>query len=330
MEKSNLKVTERCVQCGSCLGCGYDFLSSASNGEIIVRIGTFLSEQSLEYKTLKEVCPVDAFEINNIVTSADKKQMIETMIAELKDYKGLEKPTVKDIPFNKDEYHVSIPVASGEYRYDYSSDSAAERAALREFERAMYSQIDSIILKIITEYRVKRIKPYYTVELEEGSVYAKSNQKVSEILAAIKNVMDCELPADFTNVNIYPSNEETGVWKMLNRGELISEEFISEIRSEFDYPSSQYDCYWRTDDMETYAGTDWRGNSKYKYMYCYKDIRGAFEELAKDILNACGYARNDVEERALSKVQWLVDVYNKELRALIDEKLRILEQCRNK
>ena len=323
MSSTNLKINKDCNQCGSCLGCGYDFLSAGSNGSIAVIPGTILKIDSPEFKNLQEVCPTKAFEI---VTEVDSENALSELIKELKEHKGIPIPTKEDIKFNKDDYYIPIPIASGEYKYDYASDSAAERAALREFERAMYSNVDNIFLKVITEYRIKKIKPYYVATLEEGSVYAKNNQYVSELLKGINNAIGNKLPKDFSFVNVVPDKDVVGMWKMLNRGELIAEDFISTAKQSFDYSSSSYDFKWDTDYTEVYNGTDWRGNPKYTDKYCYKNVRNAFKELAKDILFCCGLADSDIEERAIDKISYLVDLYNKELKELINKKLQQIKQ----
>ena len=323
MNSTNLKINKNCNQCGSCLGCGYSFLSADTEGSIIVEPGTVLSVEGPEVKILQEICPVEAFEIREDI---DKSKILSELIQKLKEHSALAIPTKEDVKFNKDEYYIPIPSASGEYRYEYSSDSAAERAALHEFERTMYSKVDNIFLNIITEYRTRKIKPYYVGNIDQGSIYAKNNQEVSKLLKGINNVLGNKLSADFSVVNILPENDILGLWKMLNRGELIAEDFISTAKQSFDYTSSSYDFKWNTDYMEVYEGTDWRGNSKYKDKYCYKDIRNAFEELAKDILFCCGLADSDIEERALDKVSCLVELYNKKLKELIDKKLQQIEQ----
>lgn len=317
-----LMVNTDCVGCGSCLGLGYDFLESSPDGGVAVKPGTMLEKESEEYKNLEEICPVKAFELNQ---SQGEIGVLEDLIQQLKNCKGVEKPSTDRIKFNNKEYTVSLPVASGEYRYEYSSDSAAERAALHEFERAMYSQLDNIILNIITEYRVKKLKPYYTESIEDGSVYASCNEKVTKILNGIKKILGDKLPKDFAEINIYPNRDTT--WKMLNKGELVSDELISSVRSEFDYPASQYDCYWDTDDMEVECGSDWRGNTKYKDKYCYQNLRGAFQELANDILTSCGYASEKIERQAKDAVEWLIKIYNDELKKVIDDKVSQAEKC---
>lgn len=320
MRNSNLMVNTNCIQCGNCLGCGFDFIKCATDGSITVKPGTVLMESSTEYKTLIEICPVGAFELEKGQNQAD---ILNGMIEQLRNHIGINVPTIKDICFNKEEYAISLPSSSGEYQYEYNSDSAAESAALREFERAMYDRIDSIILRVITDYRVKKISPYYTTTIEEGSVYAICNQEVGEILTGIKSILGDKLPADFSIVEIFPNNDTT--WKMLNKGELVSDELVSTVKGEFDYSSSRYDCYWDTDDREVACGTDWRGNTKYKDRYCYKNLRSAFQELANDLLSACGWASDSIENHALDGVKWLVEQYNKELKSVIANKIKQIE-----
>ena len=320
MENKNLKISEKCVQCGSCLGFGYSFLCSDNNGVPIVKKGTILSEESIEYKNLKEICPVDAFEL---VENVDKAEVLNSLVQELRNFQGVKIPSKEDIKFNKDEYSITIPVATGEYKYEYSSFEAAEKAGYREFERIMYSQIDTIILKIITEYRIKKIKPYYSDKIEDGSVYAITNKKLSTVLDGIKDILDGQVPANYASVNIYPNDDTT--WTMLNKGELISDELISDVKKEFNSWSHCYDCYIDSDEMEVCVGQDWRGNSKWKDRSCYKNVRNACQELAKDLLDSCGFADDDIEERAMGHIKWLVDQYNTKLRTLVNEKYNIIQ-----
>lgn len=324
MSNSNLKINEQCIKCGSCLGCGYGFLSSAEDGSIIVRNGTILKESGVEFDNLMLVCPVGAFEIDSSISVNDTKQIIKDLIDKLKTHAEIPTPTLKELAFKKEEYHISLPFAAGEGRYEYSNDSAANRAARSEFERAMYSQMDSIILKIITEYRVKHVKPYYTADLNEGSVYAKNNQKISEILQSIVNLSDGKLDSSFSEITVIPDSEFD--WKMLNRGEIVADECISSVRSEMNFSPSDYEFKWDTDYSDVSCGTDWRGNIKFKERYCYRNLREAFKELANDILTACGYAHERMEDQAIQSSSWLVKKYNEMLQKVIDEKINQVEK----
>lgn len=315
MNYTNLKINEKCIKCGSCLGCGYDFLSSANDGSIIVKDGTMLHEDSEEFKTLKDICPMDAFILDKtIMTTTEKKQLIKKLLQELNKYEEITAPTPKELSFCKDEYKISSPSTLGDLKYVYSNHSAAEKAALNEFESNMYYRLNTIILKIVTEYRVKHVKPYYTVNIDEGSVYAKNNNKISEILQTILNLADEKFDKDFVKIDVFPNKECD--WKMLNNGELISDECISAIRNEFDYTSNDYSCYWDTDSKETYSD----GKSMQKY--CYKNINKAYEKFAEDILNSCYYARYRMEDTAVQVTEWLVKQYNKEIKKVIKSKIK--------
>lgn len=145
-------------------------------------------------------------------------------------------------------------------------------------------------------------------------------------LQGIKRILGNKLPEDFSKVEVMPDRELT--WKMLNKGELLSDNMVSTVRKEFDYSASQYSFCWRTDDMEMYAGMDRKGNPKYQDKYCYKDMDKAFKELAKDIKNACGWASSDLEYSAVTCTSCLVDFYNKLLADVIKQKIRLVEQSR--
>lgn len=327
MSYSNLKITEKCIKCGSCLGCGFEFLTSANDGSIVIKEGTTLNEDSAEFKSLKDICPMDAFEI--IETKPLTKQDIVTESEKLKNY-VVRYPDRNTFKFDKSEYDISIPVASGERKYEYSSDTAADRAAEREFNNKMYSQIDTIILKIITEYRVKYLKQFYSKTSEDNSFFLKCNNEVSELLCKIvsiikNNDLSNDLPNDFTKINIFPENDI--YWKMLSKGEIMSDEMISPIRNEFNSGSysdlSSYN-YWDTDSMERIVGTDRHGYTKTKEKYCYRNVHKAFLELKKDLLKACGYADDKIEERALKIVNALIDEYNKQLQSALASKLAYL------
>lgn len=307
-----------------------DYFYENDEGKVVIKNEIVLveSEKAVE---IEKLCPVKA-----IILSKEEKSSKQLLVEKLEKLKGCmaKCPTNEDIPFKKEEYSVPIPVASGEYRYTYSSDNSANRAAESEFDRRMYSQIDVIILRIITEYRTKYIKPYYSKAEADKSVYAACNKQVEEILEEIAYMLRQEgmaddLPQNFLTINVFPDENDT-TWKMLNKGELISDEMVSSIRSEFNSGSysslSDYESYWDTDDREEASGTGFGGRIKYKDKYCYMNLRGAFQELAKDILNACYYKDGFIVERAIDTVKWLVDQYNKKLKEVLEPRIQYIER----
>ena len=322
-----LIVNEKCVGCGSCLGLGYEFLGSSQDGNIVVKENTVLSENSQEYLNLKKVCPVDVFELEAF---GDVRQQFITEFEKLKYYTA-KHPKKESLKFQKEEYCIPIPSAVGEYKYEYSSESSAKNAARTEFDRKMYSKIDTLILKIITEYRVKYLQKYYIKE--DDGFFSICNKEISEILNNLVNILklvnpSIEFPAGFSDVKVYPDKDF--VWKMLNKGELMSDEMIQVVKSEFysnSYSSlSSYESYWDIEEREVADGTDWRGNTKYKDKFCYCNMREAFKELAKDILNSCYYVDNRIEDRAIELISGMIDVYNEQLQVELASKIEFFEK----
>lgn len=328
--KMRFQIKESCNCCGICCIQYPDYFCENDEGKAMAKNEVVLLE-SEEVAGIEKLCPVHA--ITLLKEDRSPKQILLNMLEELKECM-VKYPTKEDIPFEKEDYSIPIPAASGEYNYDYSSDNSANRAAMNEFDRRMYSQIDVIILKIITEYRTKYIKPYYSKSEEDKSVYLECNKKIEGLLEKIayllgqENIAD-DLPADFLIVNVFPDEDDI-TWKMLNKGELISDEMVSSIRNEFNSGSysslSDYESYWDTDDREVSAGTGFGGRIKYKDKYCYMNLREAFQELSKDILNACHYKSDFIVERAIETVKWLVDSYNKELTRALESDIKYIER----
>lgn len=328
--KVKLQVNENCAMCGICYTQYPDYFSENDEGKAVIKNAVVLLEAGKDTE-IEQLCPAHAISVSK--EEKNFKQILAEKLEELKQC-SIKYPTEREIPFKKEEYFVSLPSAAGEYRYDYSSDRSANSAARSEFERKMYSRIDVIILEILADYRAKYIKPYYSRDEADQSVYAASNKKVVKLLSEIAFILKQEgltddLPQDFADVRIFPDENDL-IWKMLNKGELISNEMVAAIRSEFDSSSytslSSYETYWDTDDMEVMVGTGFGGKMKFKDKYCYKNLRGAFEELKKDILSSCHYSRDDIESRAQEVVKGLIDQYNVKLENAIRSRIQYVDK----
>lgn len=327
--KIRIKVNEKCNCCGICSMQYPDYFfetdegKAQANGEAVKVDDSIVAE-------IEGLCPVHAIMMEK--ENKSTKQLLAEKLDKLKECR-IAYPTKEDIPFKKEEYSIPIPYAPGAYRYEYSNESSANRAARSEFNNKMYSQIDVLILKVITEYRVKYIKPYYSKNAEDNSVYYVCNKKTEKTLANIARILEqdglgSDIPSDFCTVDCYPEKDIT--WKMLNKGELLSDEMISSIRSEFNNGSysslDSYEMYWDTDDMEVFAGTGFGGRVKYKTKYCYKSLNEAFQELAKDLMSACSYKGDCIVDRAFEMVEWLIGEYHKKLDQLLQEKIMYIEK----
>ena len=331
MSNTNIVISDKCIQCGSCIGFSSKWIEETSDGVFAGKNGVFVEADDPDVAKLISVCPVGAISIDASIKRETAKNTVEAIITQLESMNGLPEPTRNDMKFNVDEYSIGFPYPSGERRYNYSSERAAENAAENEFNRIAYSQIDRCILKIISEYRVKKVTPYFSGKMESGSVYAAYNARNIKLLSEAKDLLAGEgivtLPSDFCSFDVFPDKDT--LWKMLNKGELISDEMVGTIRSEFDSSSysslSSYSSNYDTDEMESYEGEGFFGGSKYKSKYCYYNVYAACRELASDIKSACRYKDDKIEERAVEIASELIKEYNKLMAAEIKRKIAAIK-----
>lgn len=299
-----LKINEKCNQCGVCVVKCPAYFTENADGDVKA-ISASVNETD-ELISAVESCPVKAIELGEEI---DSRKSIQEYVEKLNAFKSGITVTRDDIAFNEAYTRAVYVPSAGMSGYNYKSSSQAERAGYDAFVNRCYSQIDNLILERITDYRVTEIKPYYTTDNE--SVYSKNNQKIADILKAISVAVGAEkLPSDFCSVDIYPDTNDL-IWKMLNRGEIVSDNYIGMVKREFDYSASEYKTYIDWDDME-----DYRGKDIYNY-----NANDASTELGKDLGNALGWAKSNIEDATLDYLKGIIDSYNKNLKAFLEKKI---------
>ena len=305
----NVSINSKCNQCGVCvIKCPQLFAEDESGN---IKILSAVAEETDELLSAVKNCPVKAIEVSD---GADKKESLDGYIKKLESLKNGLTVTKKDIEFNEVYTRkISAPYV-GSSGYNYKSSSQAQNAGFDAFRSTTYSQLDNLILERITDYRVTVVKPYYSKDSD--SVYTKNNNEISDILKAVSIIAGSnKLPSDFCTVDVYPDERDI-VWKMLQKGEIIGDNFISIVKREFDYSASDYKTWIDYDDME-----DYRGKDIYNY-----NAYDAVKEFENDLTGALKYAKDDVEEATLGYIKGLVDNYNKRLRECIDTKLAALKK----
>ena len=300
-----ISITKNCNQCGICTVKCPEVFSEDIQGNI--ELVSENVDESVRLLAAVNSCPTKAIQI---LEGENSKSVINQYFNELEKLKKGITVTEKDIDFR--ERPIYLPYVGGSF-YNYKSNRAATRAGLDVFESKWYSPMNQFILERITEYRVNVLKPYYSKG--NNSVYTEHNRKIEKKIQLILNVIGKNrLSPDFDKINIYP--DEDVYWEMLNKGTIVSDELISDVKNELDYKVSDYEVYINTDDIE-----DYRGKSMWRY-----DVDEAGNELAKDLGNAFHYAKNDIVGRAMEIVKWLVVDYNKKLAVCIDDKIKKLKQ----
>lgn len=334
------KISDKCNACGLCTAMT-DLIVSDEHGFACSVENMFTDGQKAEkIKEVIDICPVGAISEEDVgnTTKQGKEGLAELKNSLKNKLEGIKKPkiTKDDIKFNADQYNAEVGEYNNSSSYEYNSDSAAEKAALREFDRGAYSQYRKIILSIFVQYKNDKLKPYYT--FDENSFYYKNNQNYVKVLKNIlieaRNITNNQinLPDSFANFRVFPGDDLDA----LNRDDIviglstfeekstqsgIMEEFHSGSYSSLD----SYSMYVDTDDMEVYDGTDWRGNSKYKDKYRFLDVYKAVNEFVKDLKRAMKYV--NIDETAMYFLNMALESYFKSVDNEIKKKIEMFNKA---
>lgn len=243
----------------------------------------------------------------------------------------------QDIAFDANNYSLDYPYPQGEYRYDYSSEEKANKAGLAEFNRIAYSQFRKFNLSVFVQYKLDKLKTFYSLDAE--GFIPKLNQRYEDLLVEFVNQAQSlsggqvHFPADFTTFAAFPGGDAGTCKKLyLYALEHYDEQstcsgIMQEFRSGACSSLADYQCYFDTDDQETYEGEGFFGGSKYKYKYCYCNVRGAVDEYLKDLKYSMNYV--DVDKFAWSRIQVIVQAYQQEAQKLCVQKLQLFKEALN-
>lgn len=281
-----LTISEKCIKCGEC-AVMTDLFRELPDGTVEPAVSVLTSEQAKSLEDVIKNCPVGAIVLNESNTGKfkSKKELLDYAQNKLGGYKFSEPQYER---FNKSEFPIEIPYSrSG---YDYKNSDKAEREGLREFNRIMYSQRDTIANDVIQRYASSKMRKFCVYEKENGNYYYDNYKAIETILqelaaAAIEfSNGKVKLPDDFTKFDIEPMWGKSG--DSFDRSIYISElkemgRYGSQVTGEMlDYVEKLdwYQTFVNWDDREIYTG------KKYITMYNY-NLREVCETLAEHILD---------------------------------------------
>lgn len=309
MKKIN--VSNKCNACGMCAALTDLLVSDEKgfarpNGSGVVGPNDMRSVQEAI-----EVCPVGALSLKD---SGNTTKQGREGLAELQDLLKdrlrsipKKKPEKKEYNFDARNYNMSFGNFRMRSDYEYSSDSAALRAGLQEFNKGVYSQLKKFFIGFAVQYKNDKLKPYYT--FDENGYYWKNNQQYRNVLEEFaEEAMDLsngklKLPENFTSFDVTPGDAYQGFSrKMAVYGleHLEETDVVSNMEREYTSGSyhrlNDYESYIDTDSYEKYIGTGMFGKMKTKEMYCFTNLLAAVKEFRKDVADYANFA--DVTESA--------------------------------
>lgn len=230
-----IMVNERCNGCGLCFQLNmYIRENDDGNAEPIYGVAI----KNVDKERVKKVvssCPTKALLIENKqITTKKGHEGIREIIDDLNLWIEKQSVTMLDRgvfgPPDKEEVESLARSLSNECMYRgtrrQTSESKARSNAKECFERYCYSENAwrNVVRKVLVDYTVKHMKPYYTREDSNESAYyiynISARKKLGEAYEEIKNILpDNELTKEWQEFSCYPdkyivqSVEDFNFWK---------------------------------------------------------------------------------------------------------------------
>jgi ferredoxin len=330
-------VNNKCTGCGLCVvNCEYLRENDEGNAEAIE--GKAIKIEDLDrVKRIVEDCPEKALGI--IETGSTRKTGtagIQEVIASLK--KKRNEFTVKrvsnaDLRLNTKDYEIPVPYSEKEYRYNYTSESAARSAASDEFRRLCYAETAyrPMLKKVFVEYKVKVLRPYYTCSDSPENIYFNYNQQVRKMLAdvyaEIKDLLGDKnkIPESWKSFSVYLPKNDFNIEYLSTFDDLSTAcGIITEVKDIQSFDSYIYNFDFEY--TEEYAGEGLFGNPKYKKKYYFKGFYDAAKEFIDNIIWAVGLKSDEIEDIAVNEVNYVLEAFEKMIKEELERKIQELEK----
>lgn len=339
-----IKVSEKCNGCGLCIvNCGYLKENTEGNAEPVE--GKAINDNDLKMiEKIVNDCPEKALSIvNKSLTSISGKAGLKDLIEILKKTSNnfsIKKITAKDVKLSIKDYYIAVPYSSKENNRDYNSESQAKSAAKDEFNKLCYSETAyrPMIKKVFVEYKVNVLKPYYTCEDVEASVYFSYNKEIRKLLADVYAEAheicggSCALSESWKDFNAYLSDRDFSISFLKEfDGRSTSSGIISDLQDRGEYTSLN----WYVDRMdfdydEIYEGEGLFGKSKYKKKWYFSGFYSSANEFIEDMKSSFDSMSNDISEGAADLVNSALRDFEKLLKEKLKEKISEFESwCLN-
>jgi len=332
-----IKVNEKCSGCGLCIvSCPYLQENADGNAEFIVGKSIASSDLDTVKKVISE-CPQNALEL--VDTSSTKKKgkagvhdIISKLEKALEDF-NVPPVTKADIPFKVEDYYIHVPTSNNEFKNNYSSERAAKSAARDEFDRLCYSEsaYRPMLKKVFVEYKVKKLKPYYTITDTADSAYFKYNNQIRELLAnsytEITELIGDKIPESWKEFAFYPRKSESLIELLMEFDDQSTNlGIITEFRSMGKFTAIDwYVDKILIDDSDIYVGEGLFGKSKYKRKYRFCGFNPPAEEFISDLKSAISNKASNITDTAVNWVNEAIRDFETKVKKEFRKKIEELE-----
>lgn len=310
-----IEISDNCKKCGLCCTKFDQYINEDEYGKAYWNGKCITCEEDVIFDFK---CLCDALTIKKI--EPGKNEFIKERIDRILENSYCERITPEELSLDISENNIPYTVARGSSSYMYASPRAALKDAECELKRNTFDQINKINAKVITDFKCKLIKPYYSSDVGE-SFFNIINSWVTKELNILRNIIG-EEEFDFSVVDVFPT--ESIVWKMLNDNILLADEMVEMLTTGFEYSISDYIHFIDTDSLNVSDGKNRNGEYKFVTRYQYKNVDKAIKEFRIDYANHLKAKEIIIKERFCEVCNWIIDDYNSMLRKELENRLRIV------
>lgn len=324
-----ISINKKCNGCGLCFES--DYVEENEEGMAKIKgTGIISGNDEDEVNSLLMDCPVHAIVLTEYVAKNKQETMDE--INNICDSFKLDHPVLSDFKFDADSVEIPLPYDTGnEYDYVYSNEKKAIEAAEEVIRKNMYNNRVGIVQNVISEYLGRYCGGYTEYSETLSNFYYSANQKAQEILLGMAAEIeqydtDIQISDNLKSIDTRPSLSHNMEVDSIKGALVLSAQRILDEFSGSGYTLRDYALDADTDDMDVLV-TGKFGREKEVSMYCYRDIRSAYESIAKDIKSAlkCEFPYVIVD-RVYQIVCGLIDKYEQDLHKELDSKRKELLQ----
>lgn len=323
-------ISEKCVGCGICME--NSFVEETPDGKAkAAGAGILLPEQVGQASDAAQNCPANAISIEDI--SQKSKTEVEALLDSEPGTLKLSVPSKEEFKFDVSKVNIELPYDTGnEYDYRYSSYKEAIGAAREVIRRNMFGNREGIVQDIIGNYLIENFSGYVDYKESDSNFFYSANRQAQGILdKMVGEVMaakpDAVIPENIKTISSLPDGDRNARGVGALAGGLMNTAgyILSELSgSNYSLQSYAEDADW--DDTETYEKGAF-GREKTVTKYCYKNIRDAYQSIAKDICSALGWSFDEqVVNPAYDNMKYIVESYEKRLTDELREKAKRLKE----
>lgn len=329
-----LNVNEKCNGCGFCIASAPKYFKELSDGNAKV-IKNFVDViDSDQIENIIQNCPEGAISIINRHNFLDNqhefRKYIVDKIQKYNDDFKIERVTAEDYTFWEKDRYIYFQT-NDEWPPAYNSESAAKSAARSQFRDQCYSEqaYRPKLKEIFVNYKVNKLKPYYTAASNPDSAYFDIVCQVKEFLDGIASELDAngiECKSGWTSYE-YPVDDSTYYQLEHFDDRSTSSGIIGQLKNRGRYTSIDWyiDHNVKISSMIVDTKRSIFGEHDI-YKYYYTGLYDAALEFGKDLSNAIAGQAREITNEAVKYMNEQLEKLEKDIHEQLKKKIDELDE----